>query len=118
MSGKDDVKVHRKSLNIEIGSLLEQALGLHSQLESVIRRATPSRTSPGKPLSSQEPELNREEVAKLLLLVSRAFSINQISNEQRNLIKDQICLRKGYLRNILRENDIAKVMGALSQIGK
>lgn len=49
--------------------------------------------------------LSRDDVAKLLLLVSKAYSIQTITATQRSKIKDEIILQKGYLRPLLLQNN-------------
>lgn len=64
------------------------------------------------------PDLRREEIGKLLLLVARAYQTKHINNDQRALIKGHICRKAGYLRVILEQTDMNVVMGALSAIGR
>jgi hypothetical protein len=66
--------------------------------------------------NENEPLLNREEVGKLLLLTSKALELKIISDEQKGFIKDQICMRAGILRVILKYEDLSVVMGALAMI--
>lgn len=61
--------------------------------------------------------LRREEIGKLLLLVSKAFETQQISRDQKSKIKNQICNRAGYLRLILEQEDMRIIMAALVTIG-
>ena len=64
------------------------------------------------------PDLRREEIGKLLLLVARAYQTKHIDSNQRALIKGHICRKAGYLRVILEQTDMSVVMGALSAIGR
>ena len=68
--------------------------------------------------NSEEEDLKRDEIAKLLLLVSRAFGIKQISPEQRNFLKTEIVSKKGYLRKVVQQEDIGQVLAMLSAISK
>ena len=68
--------------------------------------------------SNAEADLKRDEIAKLLLLVSRAFGIKQITPEQRNFLKSEIVNRKGYLRKVVQQEDIGQVLAMLSAISK
>lgn len=61
--------------------------------------------------------LSREEIAKLLLLVSKAYSVGGITLVQKQNIKDQICAKLGYLRLVLQQKDMKLVFGALAAIG-
>lgn len=61
--------------------------------------------------------LAREEIAKLLLLVSRARGIGQLSDSQKSSLKLQVCARKSHLRDILRQQDITHIMAALRAAG-
>jgi hypothetical protein len=109
--------------------MLEQTQLLYKQIDVTLQRITandekkfsspssssPSPSSPSKKDNS-EPPLKREEIAKLLLLSSRAHTIQQINVQQWRALKDEICRRKGYLRDILRQSDISAVMAALASI--
>lgn len=66
--------------------------------------------------SSNYP-LAREEIAKLLLLVSRAHGIGQLTDLQKSNLKMEVCLRKSYLRNVLKQQDINHIMTALAEAG-
>ena len=62
----------------------------------------------------QYPELERDEVAKLLLLSAKAFTMKRITRKQKDHLKDQICLRLGYLRIILEQTtNLDVTIGAL-----
>jgi hypothetical protein len=120
--------LHRKHLNTEIENMLEQTQLLYKQIDVTLQRITandekktdssPSFSSPSSPTRKEnsEPPLQREEIAKLLLLSSRAHTIQQINVQQWRALKDEICRRKGYLRDILRQSDISAVMAALASI--
>lgn len=103
--------------------MLEQTQLLYKQIDVTLQRITStdekktvaSSSSPTRKGNSQPP-LQREEIAKLLLLSSRAHTIQQIDVQQWRLLKDEICRRKGYLRDILRQSDISAVMAALASI--
>jgi hypothetical protein len=68
--------------------------------------------------ADMQSPLRREEIGKLLLLISRAYSTRQIDHQQRRLIKSHVCRRAGYLRILLLQTDMSVVMAALSAIGK
>lgn len=97
-------------LSADIRDLLLQTKQLKQQI---------SQTLPDQSIEDSEETidlLGREEIAKLLLVVSRAFSIQRISAEQRSFIKDEICRKKGYLRAVLEADDIFTVMNTLASI--
>jgi hypothetical protein len=103
--------------------MLEQTQLLYKQIDATLQRITAkddsaraTSTASSSSTSSTEPPLQREEIAKLLLLSSRAHSVQQISVQQWRALKDEICRRKGYLRQILRQSDISSVMAALANI--
>lgn len=60
--------------------------------------------------------LTRDEVAKLLLAVQKAFQLGKISAKQKSHLKDQICSRSSYLRLIVQQDDIHLLIGALKSI--
>jgi hypothetical protein len=62
-------------------------------------------------------ELKRDEIGKLLMLLSRAYTFNLVTSEQRRTIKGLICRRAGYLRLILHQEDIGVQLAALTTIG-
>jgi hypothetical protein len=125
---REEALSHRKHLHAEIENMLEQTQLLYKQIDATLQRITakdPSAASGASGSSSSstsssahnsEPPLQREEIAKLLLLSSRAHSVQQISVQQWRGLKDEICRRKGYLRQILRQSDISSVMAALASI--
>ena len=112
------------SIGREVDELLEQTKQLYSQLDTIANRLTevgvaasgPSNSgSTGSNSSNIEnsdgPDLSRDDLGKLLLLTSKAYAIKVISVEQRNKIKDEIILQKGYLRNMfLAETDISQAL--------
>lgn len=135
-SGREDAREHRKALNREIEELLRQTQLLYAQLERTLQmKKNQNAQNISATSDSEEPELSREEVAKLLLLISRAYSIQHITSAQRRLvqphrmiqlnnmqnfrkIKDDVCQRKGYLRKLVREQDIGKVLQNLAELYK
>jgi hypothetical protein len=92
-SGQVEAKAHRKALNREIDSLLEQTQALYKQLNVIIQsrvaqmaleQSAPSSAKAPSPSEGNEEEpLSREELSKLLLLVSKASQNDYISNEQK-----------------------------------
>ena len=111
----------------EIANLLHQTQQLYQVLDLTIHKqqAVHQQSQGNVGDAQQEPAdendqdvpLAREEVAKLLLLVSRAHGIGQLTDEQKSNLKMEVCLRKSYLRNILRQQDITQIMTALAQAG-
>lgn len=69
------------------------------------------------PMNVQDP-LKRDEIGKLLLLVSKAYQTRQITKQQRGVIKNRICRRSGYLRMILEQDDMNVVIAALAAVGE
>lgn len=125
-SGQQEAKAHRKALNKEVNNLLEQTQALYKQLNSIIQARVaqmaleqstgPSNKEAIAPREGKEEPLGREEISKLLLLVSKASQNGYISNDQKNFIKDEICQRKGYLRQVVAERDITSSIAALTRI--
>ncbi len=114
-SGQRVVAENRKVLNREIDSLLDQTRQLYVQLERAAISIQSQKTiSPSK---STEPDLSREEMAKLLLLVSRAHKSSQISIQKKAFLKSLICRQDGNLRNILKYPEIGDVLKAISNYG-
>lgn len=115
---------HNAILNNEIENMLEQTQLLYKQIDATLQRVLDENTmkqqlpstSTTNNKSSSELPLQREEIAKLLLLSSRAHSIQQINVQQWRAIKDEICRRNGNLRMILKQTDISAVMNALATI--
>ena len=104
----------RKSIGNEISELLNQSKGLQQQLQNISNRINGNNRTPT--VQEEERLLGREELAKLLLLVSKAYSIQIIKPAQRNLLKEEIILRKPYLRSLLlAKNDIKEVLAALGK---
>lgn len=64
----------------------------------------------------EEKVLERDEIAKLLLLVARAFAFQHITLDQKSVIKNDIVRRKPYLRQIVMLDDISSIMNALKKI--
>lgn len=129
----------RRPLRDEIDELLEQTVFLHRQLTSSIMKAVTmssqdetAQESAGvenvedeegeddveeeAPMSySTDPrsELRRDEIARLLLLVSRAFAYKQLTEEEKTLIKLEIIQKKSYLRQAMASESINEVMTAI-----
>lgn len=80
--------------------------------------STYSAPSPRTEQLDMQSPLRRDEVGKLLLLIARAHSTQQISTSQRSLIKGHVCRRAGYLRILLAQENIHVVMSALASIGQ
>jgi len=110
--GPDDVY---GPLTGDISELLQQTRLLRDQIKKSIP-STLLYESNKRDDKEPEPPLTREEIAKLLLVVSRAFSIALITIEQRSFIKDEICKRKVYLRGVLQSEDIFAVMKSLAEL--
>ena len=107
----------------EISELLEQTKALHSQLTTIAGRLNEgSNVGSDKNADindssklSDAPALTRDELGKLFLLTAKAYSIKAISLEQRNKIKGEIIMQKGYLRDLLlKSTDIAAVLSTMS----
>ncbi len=68
--------------------------------------------------SDQQP-LTRDEIAKLLLVTTRAASFGHLTDAQKGLIKDDIVRRRPYLRHIIHHNEnIPAVMHALKALAE
>jgi hypothetical protein len=91
---------------------IEKAAGAAQQREAAAKDSSQDTTEIG-----EESPLAREEIAKLLLLVSRAHGIGQLTDSQKSNLKMEVCLRKSYLRHILRQQDINQIMSALAEAG-
>ena len=66
----------------------------------------------------QQP-LTRDEIAKLLLVTTRAASFGHLTDTQKGLIKDDIVRRRPYLRHIIHHNEnIPAVMHALRALAE
>jgi hypothetical protein len=98
------------SLNGDISDLLQQVRTLHGHIS---KQAKAMDRYEGEGESYDEEELGREEIAKLLLLTSKAFRAGQISTEQRAFIKDKVIAREGYMRKILQQQELGTVVNAL-----
>jgi hypothetical protein len=106
-----------KALLADVTELLSQTRVLQGHIsKQVTANISNAPASTPADETSDEPELKRDEIAKLLLLVSRAFGISQISVEQRGFLKNEIVNRKGYLRAVVQQEDIGKVLGMLAAI--
>jgi preprotein translocase subunit SecG len=125
-SGEDD-QSNRFLLTREIANLLHQTQQLYQVLDLTIEKASASASGAQQRAQQQEigdtdsteetVPLAREEVAKLLLLVSRAHGIGQLTDAQKHNLKMEVCLRKSYLRTILKQQDITQIMSALAAAG-
>lgn len=65
--------------------------------------------------NESEP-LNREEIGKLLILTSRAYTSKIISPNQRAFLKTQIVAQHGMLRVVLQFPTLESIMSALKTI--
>lgn len=111
------------SIAKEINDLMEQTKNLYTQLSSIAGKMPDNqgdesdnndnkRSNVDENLNS--PALTRDDLGKLFLLTAKAYSIKAISLEQRNKIKGEIILQKGYLRDLfLKESDIAEVLATM-----
>ena len=92
---------------------------------SVAQRAAAPAPAPSDPPSATMEQmmmldrvpLEQEEIAKLLLLTSRAWKANRLTDRQRNFIKGVIVRREGYLRVVLSFGSIEATFGALAAVG-
>ena len=96
-SGKEDARAHRKALNAEVTSLLDQTQALYKQLDKIIQAKVAQKaleassssnvinenTAATSSDSDSEAPLEREEIAKLLLLVSKASQNGYVTEEQK-----------------------------------
>lgn len=105
-----------KALLADVTELLDQTRVLQGHIAKQISSNVSNAFSSTSSDDSSESELKRDEIAKLLLLVSRAFGIQQISLEQRGFLKNEIVNRKGYLRSVVQQEDIGKVLAMLAAI--
>jgi hypothetical protein len=67
-------------LNEEIEMMMQQTVKLYQQIDATLQRMPVGGAKTSQ--QSDMPPLAREEIAKLLLLASRAYGIQQISAEQ------------------------------------
>jgi hypothetical protein len=65
--------------------------------------------------NESEP-LNREEIGKLLILTSRAYTSKILSPNQRSFLKTQIVAQHGMLRVVLQFPTLESIMSALKTI--
>jgi len=65
--------------------------------------------------NESEP-LNREEIGKLLILTSRAYTSKILSANQRSFLKTQIVAQHGMLRVVLQFPTLESIMSALKTI--
>ena len=65
--------------------------------------------------NESEP-LSREEIGKLLILTSRAYTLKILSPNQRSFLKTQIVARHGMLRVVLQFPTLESIMSALKTI--
>ena len=134
--GEDD-QSNRYLLTREIANLLHQTQQLYQVLDLTIEKAKAAGAAQHRQQQQQQTEeeeeegeeshseessrsggpLAREEIAKLLLLVSRAHGIGQLTDQQKSNLKMEVCLRKSYLRTILKQQDITQIMAALAEAG-
>ena len=56
--------------------------------------------------SFDELELDRNEIAKLLILTSKLYNTKQIDLKQKGYIKDKIIRKEGYLRKMLQQEEL------------
>lgn len=122
----------------EIRSLLEQTRGLKLHIDKAVGIQAGLSGEGGGSQSQEEPEveseeasesdvrefvnsqgdvpLDRQEIAKLLLLISRAHKGGVLSQKQKDFLKTQVVARVGMLRVILQLSGIEMIMSALKAI--
>ena len=66
----------------------------------------------------EEDPLNREEIAKLLLLTSKAYQAKHIDKEQKGHLKDEIVRRRSYLRKVVEQEDFGNVLTTLATFAR
>lgn len=125
----------QSNLITEIRSLLDQTRGLKLHIDKAIGMqagagggAAPEEAAEEEPVgesdsqvrefvnSQGEQPLSRQEIAKLLLLISRAHKSGVLSQKQKDFLKTQVVARVGMLRVILQLNGIEMIMSALKAI--
>ena len=125
------------NLITEIRALLEQTRGLKTHIDKAIviqgglsddaEAAAQQETTDEEPqgerdtvrefvTSQGDVPLDRQEVAKLLLLISRAEMGGVLSKKQKDFLKTQVVARVGMLRVILQLSGIEMIMQALKAI--
>lgn len=125
------------NLITEIRALLEQTRGLKSHIDKAIviqgglsddaEAAAQQETTDEEPqgerdtvrefvTSQGDVPLDRQEIAKLLLLISRAEKGGVLSKKQKDFLKTQVVARVGMLRVILQLSGIEMIMQALKAI--
>jgi hypothetical protein len=65
---------------------------------------------------NEDEPLNRDEIARLLICVAKALSLQIITQAQRGFLKDQIIARHGMLRVILQFPTLDGIMMALQTV--
>lgn len=106
--GADSDKI--PSLLGDISELLQQVRTLYGHIS---KQAKAMDRCEDEDSSEEEEALERSEIAKLLLLTSKAFRTGQITPQQRAAIKDKVINRDGYLRKILQQEELGTVVNAL-----
>jgi len=119
---------------------LDRALAIPAVAEAAANRSTPKPPSSQQRQQQQQPPLppqqqsqtssslasqvlndsvplSRDEIAKLLLLTSRAWKMKMVTDKQRHFIKTVIVRQEGYLRVILSLSSIKTIMSALAAVG-
>ena len=125
------------NLITEIRALLEQTRGLKTHIDKAIviqgglsddaEAAAQQETTDEEPqgerdtvrefvTSQGDVPLDRQEIAKLLLLISRAEKGGVLSKKQKDFLKTQVVARVGMLRVILQLSGIEMIMQALKAI--
>ena len=122
------------NLITEIRSLLDQTRGLKLHIDKAIGMQAGAGGGAAPEEAAEEPvgesdsqvrefvnsqgeqPLARQEIAKLLLLISRAHKSGVLSQKQKDFLKTQVVARVGMLRVILQLNGIEMIMSALKAI--
>lgn len=120
---KNDLSNSEKIVLNEIDELLNHTYMLKQQIDSTIAEnhliyetINNNSTNPTPAAAQAEELLSQEDIRKLLLLVSKAHSLNILTVTQKGLIKDQICRRAIFLKLVLVE-DLTVTLSALKEVG-
>ena len=91
------------SLSNDIEELLSQTTVLHSYISKQLKAMN---RYDNEEESFDELELDRSEIAKLLILTSKLYATRQIDLKQKGYIKDKIVRKEGYLRKMLQQEEL------------
>ena len=96
---------------------LDRAIQISPSIAAAAKPSPPTASFLEKQVLHDKVPLNRDEIAKLLLLTSRAWKSRLLSDKQRHFVKQVIVRREGYLRVILSFGSIQATMEALAAVG-